>query len=62
MADLPKDTRIIAYCRSPYCVMAATAVRQLREAGFPAARLEVGYPDWLLSQTVSEPQQGGTRA
>lgn len=47
MADLPKDSPIVAYCRGPYCVMAATAVQQLREAGFPAARLEIGYPDWL---------------
>ncbi|HZK05814.1 MAG TPA: metalloregulator ArsR/SmtB family transcription factor [Actinomycetaceae bacterium] len=62
MADLPKDSHVVAYCRGPYCVMAATAVRQLREAGFPAARLEIGYPDWLLSQTAGESQQEGTRA
>ena len=49
MADLPKDTPIVAYCRGPYCVMAASAVHQLREAGFPAARLEIGYPDWLTT-------------
>jgi hypothetical protein len=29
--------------------MAASAVHQLREAGFPAARLDVGYPDWLTT-------------
>jgi len=29
--------------------MAATAVQQLRAAGFPAARLEVGYPEWLTA-------------
>ena len=52
MGDLPRDTPIVAYCRGPYCVMAATAVQQLRDAGFPAARLEVGYPDWLtVAQT-----------
>jgi rhodanese-related sulfurtransferase/DNA-binding transcriptional ArsR family regulator len=49
MANLPKDTPIVAYCRGPYCVMAASAVHRLREAGFLAARLEIGYPDWLTA-------------
>lgn len=49
MAELPRDTPIVAYCRGAYCVMAASAVHRLREAGFGAARLEVGYPDWLTS-------------
>ncbi|PZQ44599.1 MAG: ArsR family transcriptional regulator [Phenylobacterium zucineum] len=49
MAELPRDTPVVAYCRGPYCVMAATAVQQLRKAGFPAARLEVGYPEWLTA-------------
>lgn len=60
MADLPRGTPIVAYCRGPYCVMAATAVHQLRDAGFPAARLEIGYPDWLTSQAnAAEPQPQG---
>lgn len=58
VAELPKNTPVVAYCRGPYCVMAATAVQQLREAGFPAARLEVGYPDWLTAHTeATEPQE-----
>ncbi|MBK8459288.1 MAG: metalloregulator ArsR/SmtB family transcription factor [Micropruina sp.] len=44
MAELPLDSPIVAYCRGPFCVMAASAVHQLREAGFAAARLAVGYP------------------
>ncbi len=48
MSELPKDSPIVAYCRGPYCVMAATAVHQLREAGYQAARLEAGYPNMLL--------------
>ena len=43
MAELPRGTPIIAYCRGPYCVMAVSTVHQLREVGFPAARLEVRY-------------------
>ena len=49
MAELPADTRVVAYCRGPYCVMAATAVARLRQAGFPASRLSGGYPDWAAS-------------
>ncbi|MDQ3579988.1 MAG: metalloregulator ArsR/SmtB family transcription factor [Actinomycetota bacterium] len=43
---LPKDAQIVAYCRGPYCVYADDAVRQLRSAGFQAARLTDGYPEW----------------
>lgn len=46
MGELPPDARVVAYCRGPYCVMAATAVGRLREAGFDAARLAEGYPGW----------------
>ncbi|HEY3548234.1 MAG TPA: metalloregulator ArsR/SmtB family transcription factor [Propionicimonas sp.] len=49
MAELPKDARVVAYCRGPYCVLAATAVHRLREAGFTASRLAAGYPDWAAS-------------
>lgn len=53
---LPRDTLVVAYCRGRYCVMAASAVHQLRAAGFPASRLEIGYPDWLTaSGTVPGP-------
>ena len=51
MSELPPDARVVAYCRGPYCVMAATAVGRLREAGFDAARLAVGYPDWAIAHT-----------
>lgn len=49
MAELPADARIVAYCRGPYCVLAATAVHRLREAGFTASRLTAGFPDWVAS-------------
>ena len=49
MAELPLDRRVVAYCRGPYCVMAATAVGLLRGAGYDAARLAGGYPDWMAS-------------
>lgn len=43
---LPKDADVVAYCRGPYCVYADDAVRQLRQRGFSASRLEDGYPEW----------------
>lgn len=46
LQDLPKDREVIAYCRGPYCVMAADAVILLRRHGFMAHRLELGVADW----------------
>ena len=43
---LPKRREVVAYCRGPYCVYADDAVRLLRERGFKARRLDVGYPEW----------------
>jgi rhodanese-related sulfurtransferase/predicted transcriptional regulator len=44
--EFPRDREIIAYCRGPYCVLAYTAVEQLRERGFTARRMEDGFPEW----------------
>jgi rhodanese-related sulfurtransferase len=46
LLELPANTAIIAYCRGPYCVLAAQAVRLLRGFGRKAHRLSVGYPEW----------------
>ena len=46
LAELPRDQDIVAYCRGPYCVLAAQAVELLREHGFRVARLEDGVADW----------------
>ncbi len=43
---LPADADVIAYCRGPYCVYADDAVRELRQRGFHASRLEDGFPEW----------------
>lgn len=48
--ELPKGREVIAYCRGPYCVMAHDAVRQLRDAGRLARRLEEGWPEWHLRE------------
>ena len=46
LAELPSGRRVVAYCRGPYCVLAAEAVKLLRKRGVEALRLRVGYPEW----------------
>jgi len=43
---LPAGTEVVAYCRGPYCVYADDAVRELRQRGYSARRLEDGFPEW----------------
>jgi 3-mercaptopyruvate sulfurtransferase SseA len=46
LKGLPRGRRVVAYCRGPYCVLAAEAVRLLRKRGVEAVRLKEGYPEW----------------
>lgn len=46
IADLPKDKPVIAYCRGPFCLMSADAVRLLRCEGFNALQLRDGVAEW----------------
>jgi len=46
LKDLPRDQRIVAYCRGAYCLFADEAVALLRKRGFDAYRLEGGWPEW----------------
>ena len=46
LAEIPADRDVVAYCRGPYCVLAAEAVRVLRLHGRRAARFAEGYPEW----------------
>jgi rhodanese-related sulfurtransferase/DNA-binding transcriptional ArsR family regulator len=46
LAELPRGKRVVAYCRGPYCVLAAEAVRLLRKRGHKALRLKDGFPEW----------------
>ncbi len=45
--ELPRNKRIVAYCRGEYCLFADEAVALLRERGFDAVRLEGGWPEWM---------------
>ena len=46
LSELPRRKEIVAYCRGPYCVLAAEAVRLLRVQGIQAYRLEGSMYDW----------------
>ena len=46
IGELSKRRRVVAYCRGPYCVFAADAVRLLRRRGFDATRIEDGVVEW----------------
>jgi rhodanese-related sulfurtransferase/DNA-binding transcriptional ArsR family regulator len=46
LSELPRQRRVVAYCRGPYCVLAAEAVRLLRRGGIEAVRLRDGFPEW----------------
>lgn len=46
LAELPLDKPVVAYCRGPFCLMAAQAVELLRKEGIPAVRLEDGVAEW----------------
>ncbi len=48
LADLPKDKPIVAYCRGPYCLMSADAVRLLQEQGYTALQLREGVAEWAV--------------
>jgi rhodanese-related sulfurtransferase/DNA-binding transcriptional ArsR family regulator len=46
LAELPKDTPLVAYCRGPFCLMAKSAVDLLRKRGYQAFHLSDGVAEW----------------
>ncbi|MFA5826144.1 MAG: metalloregulator ArsR/SmtB family transcription factor [Gallionellaceae bacterium] len=46
LSELPKDRSIVAYCRGPYCLMAADAVELLKQEGYSAVHLREGVAEW----------------
>lgn len=47
VSELPRDRKIIAYCRGEYCLFADEAAELLRSQGYEVMRLEGGWPEWL---------------
>jgi rhodanese-related sulfurtransferase len=57
--ELPRDRRVITYCRGEYCMFADEAAELLQSRGFDVVRLEGGWPEW---QSEGRPvQRGGHR-
>lgn len=46
LKELSKEQEVVAYCRGPYCMLSADAVRALARRGFRASRLEDGVLEW----------------
>jgi rhodanese-related sulfurtransferase len=49
LGELSPEREIVAYCRGPYCLLAANALDLLDGHGFRARRLEDGLPEWRLA-------------
>ena len=47
-AELPRQKRIVAYCRGAYCLFADEAIALLRARGYDAVRLAEGWPEWSV--------------
>lgn len=60
LKELPKGKDVVAYCRGPYCVMAADAVTLLRKKGIKAYRMDFGVVDFrALGWPIdAEPSRG----
>ncbi len=46
LKDLGKEREVVAYCRGPYCMLSADAVRLLARRGYRASRLSDGVLEW----------------
>jgi len=54
LAELPRGTEIVAYCRGPFCMFANEAVAFLRAQGFRARRIDDGIAEWRASGMALE--------
>ncbi len=46
LKELPKNKKIVVYCRGPFCAFAPEAARYLDKKGFRTQVLDSGLPDW----------------
>ncbi len=54
--ELPKDRKVIGYCRGPYCGYADQALQVLSSHGWEVARLEEGIAEWRqMGYALEEP-------
>ncbi len=62
LATLPRDRRIVVYCRGAYCQFADRAVSVLLRKGFDAIRLEGGWPEWRAEGRPTAATASATRS
>jgi rhodanese-related sulfurtransferase/DNA-binding transcriptional ArsR family regulator len=43
---LPRNQKIVAYCRGAYCILSGEAVRILKNGGFKAVKWQDGVAEW----------------
>lgn len=55
LAELPRNTPVVAYCRGPFCLMAKDAVALLRKRGYRAMHLTDGVAEWRAHGLPIEP-------
>lgn len=46
LAELPKSTEIVAYCRGPFCLFAEEAAQLLKAHGRKVSKLQDGVAEW----------------
>jgi DNA-binding transcriptional ArsR family regulator len=46
IAELPKNTEIVAYCRGPFCLFSEEAVQLLKSKGHKVSKLLDGVAEW----------------
>jgi len=49
LGELPRGRTVVAYCRGPYCLMAADAVALLKREGYSALHLREGVAEWAAA-------------
>ncbi len=49
LAELPRDTEIVAYCRGPFCLMSDEAVALLDKRGYRARKTMAGVSEWQVA-------------
>jgi rhodanese-related sulfurtransferase/DNA-binding transcriptional ArsR family regulator len=56
LSEIPTDSKVVAYCRGPYCLMAIDAVALLSKKNIRAYRADIGVADFraLKFEIVSE--------
>ena len=61
LAELPKRTQIVAYCRGPFCLMSDEAVKLLSAKGYKASKISDGVSEWQSAGLpIERPAAGST--